>query len=94
MYGLLGLLASMSIMRRISSIVFALTVIISSITYLSLRRQHKKDRTQLEHQVDETYEKDENGLFPWEADVDDSPQRVPASAKRFKYDDRPKRGGW
>lgn len=94
MYGLLGLFASMSIVRRISSLVFALIVIVSSVAYLSLRKQHKRDRDKLEQQVEEQYEKDENGLFPWEVDTDDSPDRVAADAKRFQYNDRPKRGRW
>ncbi|EPH95997.1 MULTISPECIES: hypothetical protein [unclassified Enterococcus] len=40
------------------------------------------------------YEKDENGLYPWEADQDDSPQRIEKTATRYVNQARPRRGRW
>ena len=45
-------------------------------------------------QIEATYEKDENGLYPWEADTDNSPERVTPDCKPMVRDWGPKRGRW
>lgn len=42
----------------------------------------------------EQYEKDANGLYPWEVNTDDSPKKIPADAKRFVEKDKIRRGRW
>jgi hypothetical protein len=60
----------------------------------------KKKREKLKEDEDtmlsQQYEKDENGLYPWESDTDDSPDRIPDDARRYsnRKTGGPKRGRW
>lgn len=56
-----------------------------------LRKVKKKGK--ITENLDE-YEKNGNGLYPWEVDTDDSPNRIPADAKRFIEKDKIRRGKW
>lgn len=91
---LFPIIAATNYIRGLGAIVFFLVTVISSIGYLSYRREKSKHRDQEEAEIQATYQKDENGLYPWEADTDDSPDRVDKNSKRYVYNDRPKRGGW
>lgn len=63
--------------------------------YLKIRRARKRITVEEEQKmIDETYEKDENGLYPWETDTNDSPKRIPKDAMRVSNDWAPKRGRW
>lgn len=54
-----------------------------------------KESQEEQEEMVKNYEKDENGLYPWEKDQDDSPNRVAKEAKRYTYDaGQPKRGKW
>ncbi|MCD5003372.1 hypothetical protein IV487_12960 [Enterococcus saccharolyticus] len=59
-----------------------------------IKNKIKKRRQEHIDQSLENYEKDENGLYPWEANTDDSPENIPQNAKVFKEKDKVRRGGW
>lgn len=40
------------------------------------------------------YEKNEEGLYPWEVDQDNSPARIEKTATRYVNQARPRRGRW
>ena len=76
-------------------ILISVTFTVMAIRYLQNRRKHRhitvdEDRRRIEA----TYEKDENGLYPWEADTDDSPERVTPDTKPMVNSWGPKRGRW
>lgn len=82
---------TLSIRRIIISITFA----VMALRYIQVRRKHRKITTEEEKQrIEELYEKDENGLYPWEADTDDSPNRVTPESKPLVNKWGPKRGRW
>ncbi|MBO1305894.1 hypothetical protein JZO70_06970 [Enterococcus sp. 669A] len=76
-------------MRKIILIIF----ISVSFVYF-LRQKFKRRRLYDEESIEEIYQKDENGLYPWEADTDDSPDRIPEDAKKYIHQAGPKRGRW
>ncbi len=46
-------------------------------------------------ELEATYGKNEAGLFPWEVDTNDSPDRVEKNAKKYNIKQYgPKRGRW
>lgn len=77
-------------MRRLILILFI------SVTFFSFLKQRlKKHRSYDElDPVEDSYQKDENGLYPWEADTDDSPDRIPDDAKKYTHHAGPRRGRW
>ncbi|MGM0125808.1 hypothetical protein IGI37_003209 [Enterococcus sp. AZ194] len=74
-------------------LIFISFVLVVMFTYLRQRenRYHSYRKREL---VEETYEKNEEGLYPWEADTDDSPERIAKDAKRYVNTHGPKRGRW
>ncbi|MHC5247245.1 hypothetical protein [Enterococcus sp. LJL90] len=62
-----------------------------AILYFANRKKQKK--------IDESdedlanYSKNQDGLYPWEVDQDDSPKRVASDARPVKID-KPRRGRW
>ncbi|MGX2946962.1 hypothetical protein [Enterococcus alishanensis] len=77
--------------RKILFIFFILIVIIQF-----FRENKKRDYRNLsDTELEEIYQKDDNGLFPWEVDTDDSPDRISKDAKRHIYKKAgPRRGRW
>lgn len=71
-----------------------LVVIIGSVQYLKTRQSFKKSKDNEEDMITKYYEKNEEGLYPWEVDTNHSPERIEKDAKPFKRIDGPKRGGW
>lgn len=84
-------------MRMLSIIRTAalLTILgILSWKYVRSKLASKKNQ-ELTEEIPENFQQDEQGLYPWEKDVNDSPDRIPENAKRYSYDSgRPKRGKW
>ncbi|WP_206859504.1 hypothetical protein [Candidatus Enterococcus mangumiae] len=65
------------------------------ISYLGYRLKKKKHHQADSFETDlSQYEKNEEGLYPWEVDADDSPKRIDQKAKRYVNQARPKRGKW
>lgn len=57
--------------------------------------QRKRAKQKYETELDlSSYEKNEAGQYPWEADTDDSPDRIAQNATRYRNQNQPKRGGW
>lgn len=76
-------------------ILISLTFTVMAIRYLQNRRKHRQITVDEDRRrIEATYEKDENGLYPWEADTDDSPERVTPDCKPMVRDWGPKRGRW
>lgn len=72
-----------------------ITFTMMAIRYLQNRHNRRKITAEEENaRIEAKYEKDENGLYPWEADTDDSPQRVGPDSKPMARDWGPKRGRW
>ena len=67
-------------------LLFGLTVIVILIRKKTKKREDNKTSESLEN-----YTKDENGLYPWEKNTDDSPENIPPDAKVFKEKDKIKR---
>lgn len=84
----------MNILSIVRTIALFSVVGILSAKYIRSKFATKKNQEELE-EIAKNYEKDENGLYPWEKDQDDSPNRVAKETKRYTYDvGRPKRGKW
>lgn len=64
------------------------------ISYIMVRKTHRKKRKINEEENLSNYSKNEEGLYPWEVDTDDSPEKIPTDAVRFVNNHRPKRGRW
>lgn len=79
-------------LRRIC---FVIITVLLCIEYLKTYKQHKKI-TDLEEtkQIESNYQKNEQGLYPWEADTDNTVERISKEAKPYRYDNGPKRGRW
>ncbi|MGG5330924.1 hypothetical protein [Enterococcus sp. AZ163] len=77
-------------MRKLILILF---ITVTFITFLKQRLKKHRSYDELDA-VEDSYQKDENGLYPWEADTDDSPQRIPEDAKKYIHNAGPKRGRW
>ncbi|MGG5318753.1 hypothetical protein [Enterococcus sp. AZ072] len=76
-------------------ILIALTFTMMAVRYLQNRYKHRQITAEEENQrIEAIYEKDENGLYPWEADTDDSPLRVTPESKPIVNRWGPKRGRW
>lgn len=76
-------------------ILISVTFTMMAVRYLQNRHKRRKITAEEERQwIEAHYEKDENGLYPWEADTDDSPQRVTPDSKPMARDWGPKRGRW
>ncbi|MBF8807743.1 MAG: hypothetical protein IC227_04345 [Enterococcus lacertideformus] len=63
------------------------------LSYLGFRLKKKRDHqiTALENDWS-PYQKNEDGLYPWEVDQDDSPKRIAQTATRYVNQARPRRG--
>lgn len=71
----------------------ALSII--GLSYFIYKIKRKKEHKRSEGITDlSAYEKDENGLYPWEKDQDDSPKRIEKTAVRYVNQARPRRGRW
>lgn len=72
-----------------------IALILIALSYFLMRLRKKNERGE-DSQKDElqNFQKNEEGLYPWEADTDDSPDRIPANAKRYVNKARLKRGRW
>lgn len=72
-----------------------LVILGSAIRYLRVRRTRKRISPEEEESViQQTYIKDENGLYPWEVDINDHPSSIPKDSKRVTNTWGPKRGKW
>lgn len=67
-------------------------LLVSCLSFL-IQRLMKKKRQQTAEDLSQ-FEKDEAGLYPWEADTDDSPKRIEKDAKRYINQQKTKRGSW
>lgn len=66
-----------------------------TISYLRVRHAHKKfTKAEEDALIEATYEKDEDGRYPWEVDTDDHPDRVAKNSEPLKRDWGPQRGKW
>lgn len=80
---------------KIRRYVFPLMVIMMTLSYLKVRHDRKKITQEEEDAaIEATYQKDENGLYPWEADTNDHPSRVAKDSRPLKRDWGPQRGKW
>ncbi len=63
--------------------------------YLGLKIRRKNDhKNNLKESDLSQYKKNEDGLYPWEVDQDDSPKRIEPNASRYVNQARPRRGRW
>lgn len=80
---------------KIRKFIFPLMVIMMSLSYLKIRHERRKITQEEEDAfIAANYEKDENGLYPWEADTNDHPSRVGKNSQPMKRNWGPKRGSW
>ncbi|WP_367377489.1 hypothetical protein [Enterococcus gilvus] len=79
---------------NLRKVVFVVFVWVTVIGYL--KQKHKHSAPELtDDELEATYGKNEAGLFPWEADTNDSPDRVKKTTKKYNIKQYgPKRGRW
>jgi hypothetical protein len=88
-------LANGSAAAKIRTIVGTLVMILLAVQYLKIRSERKKITEAEENEtIEKIYEKNEDGLYPWEIDQDDSPKRITKDARRFNNEWAPQRGRW
>ncbi len=75
-------------LRRVALILFLLMTSAAFIYQRFTRRKRKQEESFPE------YEQNEEGLYPWEVDTDDSPKRIAKDAKRYINQHQPRRGRW
>lgn len=70
-------------------------VLISLSIYIVFKKNTSKKNSNI-HKVEtfENFQKDSDGLYPWEKDTDCSPNNIPADAKIFKEKNKIRRGHW
>ncbi|GFH43005.1 hypothetical protein Hs30E_15560 [Lactococcus hodotermopsidis] len=77
---------------------FGIIMMYSFYSYLYKSHKRAKSRTKEmdEQLIEEMYEKNEDGLYPWEIDTDTSADRIPKDASVYadKGLVRPNRGRW
>jgi len=62
---------------------------------LKVRHDRRKiTREEEDAMIEASYEKDENGLYPWEVDTNDHPDRVGKNSTPIKKNWGPQRGRW
>lgn len=72
-----------------------IALILIALSYFLMRLRKKKEHAV--HSTDDelkNFQKNENGLYPWEADTDDSPDRITENTKRYVNKARLKRRRW
>lgn len=70
-------------------------LILFAIKYYSAKHRRRTMDTEEElKSIEETYEKDEDGLYPWETDTNDSPDRIEKNAVRMDTSWGPQKGRW
>ena len=75
--------------------VFVLMVLMMTLSYLKVRHSRRKiSREEEDAMIEATYERDENGLYPWEVDTNDHPDRVKKNSQPIKKNWGPQRGRW
>lgn len=79
---------------RYTSLFFVL--IFPTYSYLKYRRSKKRnyDISEENAEIEKNFEKNENGLYPWEVDIDDSPKSIKSDSKRLNIPKRTYRGKW
>ena len=69
--------------------------LISIATFIILRKAFRKKKNgTTENDTFENFEKDVNGLYPWEKNTDCSPTTIPPDAVVFKQKNKIRRGHW
>jgi len=77
-------------MRGISFVRVAVILLTGVLTLFS--RKNKRNKSYKEELS--YFESDEDGLYPWEIDTDDSPERITKNVKKFVEKERVRRGKW
>lgn len=81
-------------MNMVGYIRFAALALIG-LSYFGFRSKKKKNHLKNPTDADlSQYEKNEEGLYPWEVDQDNSPARIEKTATRYVNQARPRRGRW
>ena len=68
-------------------------VLIALLTFFS-KSLFKKRKKEVPKEEFEQFEKNEDGLYPWEVNTDDDPKHLPEDARRFVEKDKIRRGKW
>ncbi|MGM0166110.1 hypothetical protein IGI39_001067 [Enterococcus sp. AZ135] len=76
---------------RLHYVAITLFLLITSVGFIIQRLRHRKreDKEDLSQ-----YQKNEDGFYPWEVDIDDSPDRIEKDASRYVNKHQPRRGRW
>ncbi len=61
-----------------------IALILIALSYFLMRLRKKNERSEDSQKDDlQNFQKNKEGLYPWEADTDDWPNQIPANAKRY-----------
>jgi hypothetical protein len=92
---IINILLPGSAIAKIRTVAGMTVLILMAIQYVRNKKQRKKITEEEENKIlEETFEKNEDGLYPWEVDTDDSPKSIPKDAKRVQNSWGPQRGKW
>lgn len=87
----LDFIAEFKLRRLIIMFVLAAT----TISYFRIKRTRKRITQEEEDaMIEAIYPKDEEGLYPWEVDTDDHPDRIQKGSRRISSKWGPRRGRW
>lgn len=76
-------------------LIIIMTLLGMAFYYLKNRKQRKLISAEEEQRlIDEIYEKNNEGLYPWEVDTNDHPSSIPKNSKRIVHRWGPRRGRW
>lgn len=89
------ILASPNPFSQFRKFLIVLVFLGSAVQYLRIRKTKKRVTMQEDlENVEKYYEKNADGLYPWEVNTDDHPNSIPKGSKRMQNNWGPKRGKW
>lgn len=92
---IVGYFTTGNFIGRIRAIVWGLIILMMVIYWIRARRRsHKISSEEDEKLIEQIYEKNEDGLYPWEVDTDISADNIKEGATPMNLDGLPKRGKW
>ncbi|MDR0199373.1 MAG: hypothetical protein LBI43_02210 [Streptococcaceae bacterium] len=73
---------------------FVFLVLIVGAWLAARRRSRKRTAEDEQEMIDENFQKNEDGLYPWEVNTNDHPSTVKKGTKPHPMDNLPQRGRW
>ncbi|MDR2833343.1 MAG: hypothetical protein LBV67_06490 [Streptococcaceae bacterium] len=86
---------AISLFNQYKFLLSLLVFILMGISWVRIHHKHKKKTIEEDtKEIEMYYEKNEEGLYPWEVDTDDDPKKIPEDATPISHNWGPQRGQW